>query len=560
MRSKQEAINQLGKRLQMLLKKAPDVARVLAEAIYAEFGTHSMDSTALMDAAKRIQKQIGPVVPRLEMNSGGQQHNQGRGSLWTTEGGVIVQEKSARPRDMSARHDALRTKRRERKNMAQMSERQRRMQAKEAQKRHSKMQNLTLDDGKQDTDDSRHRRLKMLQDKKNDVWYRKAQMEAELNEQAKYQAKEQAREQRMETKAVLEAQMKQHEDVSQKRRQEKQAYDQNVLADVERHKQDQQHKFMREAAKAKSQADDQLAQRLDRRRQKEESQRQKMHEDESLLRNIEIQQRKDSEKAMVNAKKERQAMAKVKQENVQQMAQVRQEKVNEKQQDMKLARQYEQLEAERDNKRQAHITKMQNDVKTKMARFDHLQQESDKVAKNNEIKAQREEKEMERRTRSEETRKKQKKDQRMFEQKKALYAQREEKRIRQQQEKDEDKMHAREWQREGDKMNKQENEFQHKRKVNAAKQQHFLKQQMALKEKMEYEHNLMGLTPRERALNAGLLKQLGCNEIADRTRSRAQQLEDQQQKRDKMMMERPAGMSSTRMHTHTSRSTSVTGR
>lgn len=548
LQGKQESIGKLGKRIQVLLKKQPSEALALAKELYRQFRTHEVDSESLISAVKKLEEAMGPFVPKLNMRDTkqNQRHHQGRGNVWTTEGGMVVQEQSSRQNDNTARHEACRATRRARQSSRQMNEQSRRANARQRQRAASKLPTFEEDDRDDDQEnDARYRRLKNLQNKRKDVWYRKAEMEADIAQKEKHNQVLKDKEERRQTKGILEAQMKQKQDATDRRRSEREAYEANVLADVENHKKEQQEHFYEEAQKAQKQADAQLAQRLARRRERDNAKSSKMKDGQQLLKNIELQQKNDKIKEVEQQRKDRAAMKKVKQENVKQTELTKQNMAREKSNDVLLQKQYEKMEQQREMKRDAHTKKMQNDVKAKMARFDHMKQEEDNLAADNEKRAAKEEKAMQRRQHLEEKRRAFKREERTREQQEVLKAQLQEKRIRAEREKAEDKQYASQWKREEVAKNKQESDVKRKKQLQAKKQQHWLKQQIDMRQQMQ-DDNVMGMTPRERAMNQKLLVKLGCNEIADKTRSRAQQVEQQQRDLEQRMMNRPAGMPSHR--------------
>jgi hypothetical protein len=562
LQEKQETIGKIGKRIQLLMKKPPSEALILAKAIYKKFGPSDLASDDLVNTVKSFEKQMGPHVPRLNMNDTTQNASirnkgQGRGQLWTTEGGVLVQEQTSRAIDGTARHEALRTKRRARQTAREQQEQRRRVNAKQKQRQFSKLAVLD-EERRQDESDStcneaRTRRFRALQEKKNNVWYRQAQHEAELEQKAKQDKARLGREEMRQTKEVLQAQMKQREDAAGQLQAERKAYEENVLRDVEQHKRDQLRKFREEAARNKTAADAQLEQRLERRRGREKEAVLKERDDRALLRNIEVQQEKDRQKEAAQLAGRKEQMRRVKEENAQQMSRTRDQAAAEKRKDKALALEYEQLEARREAQRVAKLEKMRSDVQAKMARFDHLQQEEDKVARANEARAAAEEKRMAAKAKVEERRKKLRKDTALKEQQQVLRAQVESKKARQEAERAEDRLHAREWQKEGDAMDAREAAIARRKQVAVKSQQHWLTQQVDTKRRMEEESDIMGMDQRELALNRHLLQRLGCevpsggsSSIADQTRTRAQQVEDQQKAREQRMMMGPAGMPSHR--------------
>jgi len=546
----QESIGKLGKRIQMLLKKSPSESKVLAKEVYRELRTHNMDSDVLIAAVKKMESEQGPFVPKLNMGKPNKAHHQGRGNVWTTEGGMMVQEPSSRQHDNSAQHEALRTRRRARQSSRQMNEQSRRAKARQRQRQLSRLPTFEEDEGATDEgNEGRYRRLKNLQNKRNDVWYRKAEMEAEVEKKAQAERMMKDKEERRQTKEILEGQMKQKQALQTRKREERKAYEANVLLDVENHKREQQQRYYDETAKAQKQADSQLAQRLERRRQRDDAKRSKMKEDTNLLKNIELQQEKDKVKNAARVRKEREEMKKVKQENVRQTEHVKQQLARDKMKDVELAAQYEEMERKKEEKRQAHLQKMQADVKAKMSRFDHMTQEADNLAAENERRAAKEEKAMQKRQMLEERKRAFKREERTREQQEVLKQQLQDKKIREAREKAEDKHYASQWKQQEHAMNQKEVEVHRLKKQQAQKQQHWLKQQIDMKEQLQGENNLMGMTPRERAMNQKLLVKLGCSEIADKTRNRAAQVEHQQRDLEKRMMERPAGMPSHRTKT-----------
>merc|ERR1719240_2146350 len=200
---------------------------------------------------------------------------------------------------------------------------------------------------------------------------------------------------------------------------------------------------------------------------------------------------------------------------------------------------------------------MSENVKRKMDRFGNaVQKEEDHRAKQNEQRAKEAQGEFDRREREKEARRRQRRAQRQAEQHEVLAKQVMDKKVKAQMEKEEDRRHAAQWKVEAAAMDLREREAEVRKKKQVSAQQDWLADQIAIKKHQQQVGNFDGLSAVEAALNRRVLENLGCGELANkaqkaiglaaRTRSRAEQLEQQQKELERKMLDRPAGLPSYR--------------
>jgi hypothetical protein len=561
LQTEQIAVTKLSKRIQMLMRKKPNLAIILARAVYAKHRTHDLDDNTLISSAEAYE-QSTPIMPRLQINKPTALPKGTRDTgVYTTEGGVLMRtERGGTQRDTTARHNELVQARRERKMRRQEDQQTSRAQANAIKRRHTKHRGIVGRHASAQPEEEaapRTERVNQMGAKKNDVWYRKAQMDAKLENASKDQEKRKKKDQQLKLKNDLQGQMGIEEQEKRSEEQAKAQYDREVLQDVERWKQQEVMKYQREMQKNKHQADMQGEQRAERKRQFDREAAEKKQYDDQLVRKLERQAVKAALK-----QKEREMQARIDAEklaldNKAQMRQVAKKQELERVKDQRMAVEYEAMEVKKEAERVRKLKKMSENVTKKMNRFgtDNTKVE-DKRAKQNERRAAQAQEEFDRQEKEKEGRRKARRAKRQNDQHQVLAKQVVDKKQKAALEKEADRRQAEQWKEEAQAMEMRERDAKTRQKRQVTEQQDWLNQQIQVKKQQTAAGNFDGLSAVEAQMNRSILRDLGCGELHDkarkavglaaRTRSRAEQLEQQQAELERKMLDRPAGMASHR--------------
>jgi hypothetical protein len=564
MHQNQAAVTKLSKRIQLLMRKKPAIALILARAVYAKHRTHDIDDRTLTETAEAYE-QSTPLIPRLQVNKPDLPKGPTRETnVWTTEGGVLMRTERANgtQRDNTERHNELVQRRRERKLQRQEAQVTSRQQANAIKRRHTKHRGQVgrhASAAPEEEAAARTERVAEMGAKKNDVWYRKAQLDAKKETESKNAEKRKKKNQQLKLKNDLQGQIGVEEAEKQAEAQAKAQYDREVLQDVERWKQQEVTKYQREMQKNKHQADLQGEQRAERKRQFDREAAEKKQYDDMLVKKLERQSAKAALKQKEREMKARIEAEKLAIDNKAQMRQVAKKMDQERALDQKMAQEYDEMETRKEQERVRKLKKMSENVTKKMNRFGKVGKVEDERAKANERNAAVAQDEFDREEKQKEARRRQRRAKRQNDQHQVLAAQVIQKKEKARLEKEEDFRQAEQWKQEAHAMEMRERDAKLRAKRQVTEQQDWLNNQIQIKKKQAQDGNFDGLSAIEAQMNRSILNDLGCGELhnkaqkavglAARTRSRAEQVEQQQKELERLMLERPAGMPSHRAPT-----------